>query len=43
MSTASTPDKDKEPSKASNFLRQIIEHDLATGTYSGRRWAGRPG
>jgi len=43
MSTASTPDKDKEPAKASNFLRQIIEHDLATGTYSGRRWAGRPG
>ena len=43
MSTASTPDKDKETPKASNFLRQIIEHDLATGTYSGRRWAGRPG
>lgn len=43
MSTASTPDKDKETPKASNFLRQIIENDLATGTYSGRRWAGRPG
>jgi len=29
--------------KVSNFLRQIIEKDLAQGTYSGRRWAGSPG
>jgi len=29
--------------KPSNFLRQIIESDLATGTYSGRRWGGSPG
>ncbi len=29
--------------KSSNFLRQIIEHDLAAGTYTGRHWAGRPG
>src|SRR5574343_515206 len=43
MSTARTPDKNREPTKASNFLRQIIENDLAHGTYSGRRWAGRPG
>ncbi|MDZ4144129.1 MAG: glutamine--tRNA ligase/YqeY domain fusion protein [Burkholderiales bacterium] len=34
---------DKETTKPSNFLRQIIEHDLAAGTYAGRRWAGRPG
>jgi glutaminyl-tRNA synthetase len=33
----------KEPAKASNFLRQIIEHDLATGTYSGRTWGHQPG
>jgi glutaminyl-tRNA synthetase len=32
-----------EPSKASNFLRQIIERDLAQGTYSGRHFAGTPG
>jgi len=43
MSTASPIDKDKEPAKASNFLRQIIEHDLAAGTYSGRMWSGKPG
>lgn len=29
--------------KASNFLRQIIEADLARGTYASRRWAGSPG
>ena len=29
--------------KPSNFLRQIIEHDLASGTYAARRWAGSPG
>ena len=27
----------------SNFLRQIIERDLAEGTYAGRRFAGTPG
>src|SRR6218665_2198490 len=29
--------------KASNFLRQLIESDLAKGTYASRRWAGSPG
>ena len=29
--------------KVSNFLRQIIETDLAAGTYASRRWAGVPG
>ncbi|KAF1020449.1 MAG: Glutamine--tRNA ligase [Paracidovorax wautersii] len=32
-----------EPAKASNFLRQIIEADLAAGTYVTRHWAGTPG
>jgi glutaminyl-tRNA synthetase len=32
-----------ENTKASNFLRQIIEADLAQGTYANRRWAGSPG
>ena len=32
-----------ESQKSSNFLRQIIEHDLAAGTYASRRWAGSPG
>ncbi|EGI78096.1 glutamine--tRNA ligase/YqeY domain fusion protein [Hylemonella gracilis] len=26
----------------SNFLRQIIEHDLNAGTYASRRWSGHP-
>ncbi|MEY4977843.1 MAG: glutamine--tRNA ligase [Pseudomonadota bacterium] len=29
--------------KVSNFLRQVIEKDLAQGTYSSRHWAGSPG
>ena len=29
--------------KVSNFLRQIIESDLAQGTYAQRKWAGSPG
>ncbi|HEX7437248.1 MAG TPA: glutamate--tRNA ligase family protein, partial [Caldimonas sp.] len=33
----------KDAPKASNFLRQIIERDLAEGTYAGRRFAGSPG
>lgn len=41
MSTPSPTDKDTP--KVSNFLRQIIEHDLAAGSYSGRHWAGAPG
>jgi glutaminyl-tRNA synthetase len=28
---------------ASNFLRTIIEQDLANGAYAGKRWSGRPG
>jgi len=36
---ASAPDA----AKVSNFLRQIIESDLAQGTYAQRRWAGSPG
>ncbi|MGH8857140.1 MAG: glutamine--tRNA ligase/YqeY domain fusion protein [Polaromonas sp.] len=34
---------DKETHKSSNFLRQIIEKDLAEGTYASRRWGGSPG
>ena len=29
--------------KPSNFLRQIIERDLATGAYQNRHWGGSPG
>jgi glutaminyl-tRNA synthetase len=43
MSKPSTPDNKEAPAKASNFLRQIIEHDLAAGTYAGRTWGHQPG
>ena len=26
-----------------NFIRSIVEHDLAAGTYAARRWGGKPG
>ncbi len=32
-----------EPLKPSNFLRQIIDADLAQGTHANNRWAGSPG
>ena len=32
-----------DPGKPSNFLRQIIERDLAQGTYAKRHFAGTPG
>ena len=32
-----------DTARPSNFLRQIIEADLARGSYAGRRWAGTPG
>ncbi|RTL50416.1 MAG: glutamine--tRNA ligase/YqeY domain fusion protein [Rhodocyclaceae bacterium] len=28
--------------KPANFLRHIVEHDLAQGIYAGRRWSGKP-
>ena len=33
----------KESQKPSNFLRQIVEKDIAEGTYRQRHWAGSPG
>jgi len=34
---------DSAPKPSSNFLRQIVERDLAEGTYAQRRFAGTPG
>lgn len=34
---------DKGNPPASNFIRNIIERDLAQNTYAGRKWAGSPG
>ena len=39
----SKPDSSAAPAPASNFIRNIVEHDLAAGAYAGRRWNGRPG
>ncbi len=36
-------DKTADDHKPSNFLRQVIERDLAQGTYANRRFAGSPG
>ncbi len=36
----SAPASDHQPS---NFLRQIISHDLDAGTYKNRSWSGSPG
>ena len=33
----------QESAKPSHFLRQIIEKDLAEGTYASRHWGGSPG
>jgi len=40
-----TPTKKPAAASAStsNFIRQIVEADLANGRYEGRRWAGKPG
>jgi glutaminyl-tRNA synthetase len=37
---ASAADAEHKPS---NFLRQVIERDIAQGTYAGRTWSGAPG
>jgi glutaminyl-tRNA synthetase len=47
MSTANDKvnltDAPTDAHKVSNFLRQIIESDLAKGTYAQRQWGGSPG
>lgn len=35
--------KPTDAPKPSNFLRQIIERELAEGAYAGRQWGGTPG
>ena len=38
------PKNDAPPAeKPSNFLRQIIERDMAQGSCAGRQWGGSPG
>jgi glutaminyl-tRNA synthetase len=39
----SKPLPDKAESHVTNFLRNIVEDDLASSRYTGRLWAGQPG
>ncbi|HEV8094424.1 MAG TPA: glutamine--tRNA ligase, partial [Burkholderiales bacterium] len=32
-----------QPPSTSNFIRQVVDADLAAGKYAERRWGGRPG
>lgn len=43
MSSPNPAKAPSEPTKSSNFLRQIIETDLSSGTYASRQWGGSPG
>ena len=43
MSSSTPTNAGASAPKPSNFLRQIIEHDLEKGTYASRRWGGGPG
>jgi len=43
MSSITPIENAKDAVHPSNFLRQIIESDLAAGTYASRRWGGSPG
>lgn len=42
-SAPSLPDAPADSARPSNFLRQVIERDLAQGSFAGRRHAGTPG
>jgi glutaminyl-tRNA synthetase len=42
MSKAATA-KAPQAASTSNFIRQVVEEDLARGKYAGRRWSGKPG
>src|SRR5688572_22479088 len=37
------PSGTKPPPAPSNFIRSIIDADLATGKHAGRGWGGKPG
>jgi glutaminyl-tRNA synthetase len=43
MNAPTSPASPTDDTKPSNFLRQVIDRDLAQGTYAGRRFAGTPG
>src|SRR5262245_19561833 len=42
-SAASAKKAASQASSGANFIRTIIEADLASGKYAGRRWGGKPG
>ncbi len=43
LTPGATPGATSTEGRPPHFLRQLIERDLAQGTYSGRHWGGSPG
>ena len=43
MSSEKTPNHSTTPAAGSNFIRGIIDRDLAQGTNASRHWGGEPG
>jgi glutaminyl-tRNA synthetase len=43
MPSAAPPKSPPAEASRSNFIRQIVEHDLAAGKYAARKWPGKPG
>jgi glutaminyl-tRNA synthetase len=43
MTSPTDKDSAKTVAAPSNFLRHVIENDLAQGAYAGRQWGGSPG
>jgi hypothetical protein len=43
MSAPSSKTPAPEAVKPGNFIRSVIEEDLAKGTYAQRHWGGEPG
>jgi glutaminyl-tRNA synthetase len=41
--TSGNAGSDKPEASVSNFIRQVVESDLAREKFAGRRWAGKPG
>ena len=43
MSSPNKPSDNTTPAPAANFIKNIVEADLAAGKHAQRRWAGKPG
>ena len=43
MSNAAKDNKTETAAPATNFIRNIVDADLAAGKHAQRRWSGKPG